>query len=859
MKRVLFLLLIGYQVAAQTPKKISEYPAATSLTGTEETIIVQGGANKKASINLWANLFPSLTGSYANPSWITSLGWSKITGAPSFLTSETGTNLYLLKGKTILPDTVSVEFEASITDTETYTGHYLFSPYENTITHTSDINTGEELTVSNTSHYWSVSNQNDHYVRFYHPFDGNYFRVNAPSILMDHGSATLFRFNGHTYMNSGAKMYVGSPFYYMAFGGFRRFVEGDFWEGSAFNEISVSENNFRFSNVDESKLRINFQHNYGDPLYAPAWGRAAIDIDSEGFAKRRAKFTFRDLGDSGDFTSIDTVYFSVGHDGLTIPVVAAPTGEVRKLVIDDAGAVTSVVDSGGGSVTSVGITPPAAGITVSGSPVTSSGSITLALADDLAAIEGLSTTGIVKRTASNTWSTGTVSLSSEVSGDLPFSNLTQGSALSVLGVTGNATADVASIAAGTDGHVLRRSGTTLGFGTLASGAFASNTVSRAALTNGTALTVIGRSANSTGAVADIAAGTDHNILRRSGTTLGFGAVDLSQAGAVGSSILPVVNGGTGTATPNLIAGTNINITGSWPNQTINSSGIGGSTGGSDNAILRADGTGGGTLQSSPAFITDAGFLQLGANSLSGGSRAIEVLSSESNADLNLITKGNGSLIFKSSTLGSRVTTSLYDGLISIGNGNSSGTYANSSVLQLYKQRGLIGTPSVVQNGDILGALSYTGYDGAGGLDGAKIQGVVSGTPGVGVMPIDVVFYGGNGGNVETFRVTNGGQVIAKNYIARFDTKTETGTSYTLTANDEGLTIRFTNSGTVTVTLPDALPQYFRCAIENLGTGTVVLSAETTLNSAGTTVTNQYTGCYVEKLASNVWLALGALN
>ena len=57
-----------------------------------------------------------------------------------------------------------------------------------------------------------------------------------------------------------------------------------------------------------------------------------------------------------------------------------------------------------------------------------------------------------------------VDLASEVTGDLPFANLTQGSALSVLGVTGNATADVASIAAGTDNQVLRRSGTALAFG-----------------------------------------------------------------------------------------------------------------------------------------------------------------------------------------------------------------------------------------------------------------------------------------------------------------------------------------------------------------------------------------------------------
>lgn len=51
-------------------------------------------------------------------------------------------------------------------------------------------------------------------------------------------------------------------------------------------------------------------------------------------------------------------------------------------------------------------------------------------------------------------------------GRLAYSRLTQGSALSVLGVAGNATADVASITAGSDGAVLRRSGTTLGFGAI---------------------------------------------------------------------------------------------------------------------------------------------------------------------------------------------------------------------------------------------------------------------------------------------------------------------------------------------------------------------------------------------------------
>jgi hypothetical protein len=43
-----------------------------------------------------------------------------------------------------------------------------------------------------------------------------------------------------------------------------------------------------------------------------------------------------------------------------------------------------------------------------------------------------------------------------------------------------------------------------------------------------------------------------------------------------TGIVAVANGGTGTATPSLVAGTNVTITGSFPNQTINATGGGGS-------------------------------------------------------------------------------------------------------------------------------------------------------------------------------------------------------------------------------------------------------------------------------------------
>jgi len=100
-------------------------------------------------------------------------------------------------------------------------------------------------------------------------------------------------------------------------------------------------------------------------------------------------------------------------------VAGAPTfRQVDLSTTDTVGQlpVARVAGATSGTVTSVGITQPAAGITQSGSPVTTSGNITLALANDLAAVEAISTTGYVKRTGAETWSTVATVPTSDVSG-----------------------------------------------------------------------------------------------------------------------------------------------------------------------------------------------------------------------------------------------------------------------------------------------------------------------------------------------------------------------------------------------------------------------------------------------------------
>lgn len=73
-----------------------------------------------------------------------------------------------------------------------------------------------------------------------------------------------------------------------------------------------------------------------------------------------------------------------------------------------------------------------------------------------------------------------------------------------------------------------------------------------------------------------------------------------------TGLLPVANGGTGTATPALVAGTNVTITGTWPNQTINSTGGGGS--GTVTSVAVSGGTTGLTTSGGP--ITTSGTITL---------------------------------------------------------------------------------------------------------------------------------------------------------------------------------------------------------------------------------------------------------
>jgi hypothetical protein len=128
------------------------------------------------------------------------------------------------------------------------------------------------------------------------------------------------------------------------------------------------------------------------------------------------------------------------------------------------------------------------------------------------------------------------------------------------------------------------------------------------------------------------------VLSFSGGTTGLTPVAAAVGAVTLGGTLAIANGGTGTATPSLIAGTNITITGTWPNQTINSSGGSGSGTVTSVAALTL-GTTGTDLSSTVANSTTTPVITLNVPTASATNRG--VLSSSDWTTFN--NKGSGTV------------------------------------------------------------------------------------------------------------------------------------------------------------------------------------------------------------------------
>ena len=108
---------------------------------------------------------------------------------------------------------------------------------------------------------------------------------------------------------------------------------------------------------------------------------------------------------------------------------------------------------------------------------------------------------------------------------------------SVLGRAAATSGLPVALTAGTDGHALRLSGVTLGFGTLATAAHADASITYAKFQDVAGLSLVGRSANTSGVTAAITATTTGQVPIYNGTSVGFGspnfgALDVTTTGAI---------------------------------------------------------------------------------------------------------------------------------------------------------------------------------------------------------------------------------------------------------------------------------------------------------------------------------------
>lgn len=254
---------------------------------------------------------------------------------------------------------------------------------------------------------------------------------------------------------------------------------------------------------------------------------------------------------------------TINSDGLIIYLdpddhSIAATGRDKTIAFSDFRTALAIPSGGSGTVTSVGLTGTS--VLTFGSPVTTSGTISITLTNESANL-------VFAGPASG--SAAAPTFRSLVAGDLP--------AISFASLTGKPTT-LAGYSI-TDPIVVT-SGTYPNPSWITSLAFAKLTGVPSFLTttgNGSSLTGItpgqiglGNVNNTTDATKNsaIVTLTNHTIDGANNT------ITIRLANDV-TGILPIANGGTGTNAPGIIAGANVTVTGNFPNQTIDASGGGG--------------------------------------------------------------------------------------------------------------------------------------------------------------------------------------------------------------------------------------------------------------------------------------------
>jgi hypothetical protein len=184
------------------------------------------------------------------------------------------------------------------------------------------------------------------------------------------------------------------------------------------------------------------------------------------------------------------------------------------------------------------------------------------------------------------------------------------------------------------------------------------------------------------------------VVYNNGTDVG-NQIDYLATLALGTA-LPVTSGGTGTTTPNLVAGTNVTLSGTWPNQTINA--IGGGSGSVTSVAALTLGTTGTDLSSTVATGTTTPVITLNVPTASASNRG--ALSATDWSTFNN-KQAAGSYVTVGGALGTPSSGTLTNCTFPTLNQNTTGTAAGLSTILAVASGGTgTATPALVAGSNI---------------------------------------------------------------------------------------------------------------------------------------------------------------
>ena len=374
------------------------------------------------------------------------------------------------------------------------------------------------------------------------------------------------------------------------------------------------------------------------------------------------------------------------------------------------------------------------------------------------------------------------------------------------------------------------------------------------------------------------------------------------ASQITSGQLAIANGGTGTATPSLVAGTNITITGTWPNQTINSTGGGGGGGGTVTSITAGTGLSGGTITTTGTIaitatgvtaatygsasqvgvftvnaqgqITSASNTSIsiaasqitsGILAIANGGTGITAFGTGVQSALGASVTGNGGIVLAnaSSLTNTSITTA---SVVSVGSGASTAKLLTSSYAN-NKGELALGT-------DTIGAYLIKESSSAGSnpdlihisrgplaspsmMFGINLNGALGFNPSLGYAP-----NYGTSGQVLTSSGSSGPPSWTT--VTGYNGVSATTTSLTVDATYNQKTLEANSTGAIVITLPNTVASAVKIDVVQMGNGTVQFVAGTgaSVNSrVGNTIymSAQYSGATVyNNSAGNLaqWIVVG---